>query len=184
MIERNKFRSTMIARSVAAACILVSCSIRSAIAQVFPETTVACPNSAGVVGYDSIAAMNSDMQAELQRVQQGSPSQNPYILVLCPGTVFDVSASGPLTPLLGGAVFTCGASGDPSENCAFSGGDVQIMINQSMTFPALMVSFIGMTFLNFTTAAIAGTAGFNSTVDVYQSNFEVRTVLSISGSKT
>ena len=143
---------------------------------IFEQSTVVCPNGGDVNGYTTIEAMNSDMILELDKIRAGKPSEEPYIFVLCPDTDFDASAVA-LTPLLSGAVFSCGTMGDPSSACSFVGGANQVLIEDSASVPNYelqMVSFIGVTFTGFKNAAISGNAGSNTTVDLYRSNFEVR----------
>jgi hypothetical protein len=141
----------------------------------FEQSIVACPSGGGVNGYTTIEAMNKDMETELKKIRAGKSPQSPYVFVLCPGTNFNASAVA-LTPLLSGAVFTCGIMGNPSSNCDFVGGANQVLINEPVNvtnYKLQMVSFKGITFTGFTNAAIMGNAGSNTSVALSRSNFEV-----------
>ena len=145
----------------------------------FVQSIVPCPNSPGgnVSGYVTIEDMNKDMRQELDIIRMGNGDLAPYIFVLCPDTLFNVTTE-PLLPLLSGAVFTCGLEGDPALNCLFVGGADQIVIENPAddvpNYNLESISFMGITFTSFTNAAITGTATVPTTVGLYNCNFDVR----------
>jgi hypothetical protein len=166
-------------RCISAPAIFLSVALSTtlAAAQVagFGVSTVDCPSGGGTRGYDNIASINNDIAAELSKIQAGAPSQEPYIFVLCPSTTFTVDDT-PLLPQLSGSVFTCGTSGAVDNNCTFVGGADQVVVNRPTNagYELKMLSFVGLTFSNFTTSAIKGDAGASTTISVFRSNFEVR----------
>lgn len=141
----------------------------------FEQSVVECPGGDGTMGYIDISSINSDMKAELDRILAGAPSREPYIFSLCPSATFDASDE-PLMPILSGSVFYCG-TGDPgSARCDFIGGETQVLIDglsDSPNHELQTVSFVGVTFKGFSEAAISGSAGSNTTVDLVYSSFEV-----------
>ena len=144
----------------------------------FVQTTVPCGGNTTMErnssGYVTIEAMNLDMQVELEQIRNGRPSLEPYIFVLCPDVVFDLSIE-PLRPLLSGSVFTCGLMGNISLGCEFNGGTDQIIlddIGKNITnYNLLSVSFIGITHTGFTSSVFSGTATSATTIDITQSLF-------------
>jgi hypothetical protein len=141
----------------------------------FGVSTVDCPSGGGTRGYDNIVSINNDIAAELSKIQAGAPSQEPYIFVLCPSTTFNIDDK-PLLPQLSGSVFTCGTSGAVDNNCTFVGGSDQIVVSRPTNagYELKMLSFVGLTFSNFTNSAITGDVGASTTISVFRSNFEVR----------
>jgi hypothetical protein len=77
-------------------------------------------------------------------------SQDVYFLVLCPGT-FDTS-SGPLLPRLDQASYSCAGTGEVSEGCIFSGGEVNIQVEDPGIegYSINAINFLGITFTGFT----------------------------------
>jgi hypothetical protein len=144
----------------------------------FVQNLVPCGSnttaSRNFTGYVTIEAMNVDMQSELDQIRNGRPSQEPYIFVLCPDIVFDLSIE-PLRPLLSGSVFTCGLMGNVSLGCEFRGGTDQIIIDATTNitnYNLLSVNLIGITHTAFTNSVLSGTATSSTTVDVSSSSFQ------------
>ena len=113
-----------------------------------------CPSNAILTGYASIAALNNDIQAEVNRVSQGGVPEEEYVFTLCPRQVFEVTTE-PIRPQLSGAVFRCGVSGSSTDNCIIRGGSEQIRVEDSTiaTYPLIDVTFRGLTFESFTSNA-------------------------------
>jgi hypothetical protein len=140
-----------------------------------------CPSTPAVLGYSSIFSLNSDMLFELARIDSGGDPMDQYIFTLCPNTDFDFDANSnngtivPLVPVLDRSVFRCGEQGTPLDACVFLGGDTQVLIEDS-TIPDYFLEFVefrGITFAEFTDAAVAGGADDTTTVSFLESNFEV-----------
>ena len=156
--------------------LIVAASIDQMDAQGVGTSVEPCPSAAGVTGYTTLDALNTDMMAELEKIRAGALPAEPYMFELCPNTAFDVSTT-PLTPLLSGSVFSCGSAAAPGSGCNFTGGVTQILIEDPVDVPGYdleMVSFVGISFMGFTGSAIGGGAGSNTTVGVLNSIFAVR----------
>ena len=125
-----------------------------------PDNTVVCTNSPGIEGYETIAAMNADMAAELARiVGGGNQPDEPYVMKLCPFTTFDASVDR-LNPILNRISFICG-DGEPTQtDCVFDLGEEHVRIEDSTEFPYVIeeVTFQGITFQGFTIRAIEARA--------------------------
>jgi hypothetical protein len=94
--------------------------------------------------------LNSDIETELARIEEGETPQERYNIVLCPGT-FDTS-TGPLLPRLDQATYSCSGTGNVNDACIFSGGTENIRIEDPMIdgYTVNGMSFIGLTFTGFT----------------------------------
>jgi hypothetical protein len=140
-----------------------------------------CPATPAVVGYSSIFTLNSDMLFEAARIGTGGEPMPPYIFTLCPNTDFDFDANSnngtivPLMPVLDGSIFQCGEQGSQLDSCVFLGGNTQVVIEDSTIpdYPLETVEFRGITFAEFTDAAVAGGADDTTNVFFVESNFEV-----------
>jgi hypothetical protein len=141
-----------------------------------------CRDSPGLQGYMSITAMNSEMRKEFEKIVQGGSPEKSYSYMLCPETVFDATAE-PLLPLLSNMEFSCGAKGLASENCVIFGGHEQVRFadSTSQSYPLEQVSFVGLTFANFTTndrgtgTSIAAFASSTTTASFMNVKFTVST---------
>jgi hypothetical protein len=141
----------------------------------FIQTVVSCGGNTttmNITGYVTIEQINLDMKVEFEQIRSGRPSQEPYIFVLCPNTVFDLSIV-PLQPILSGSVFTCGIMGNVALNCEFRGGSDQIVLDASnlTNYNVLSVNFIGITHTGFANSVLSGTANAVTTVDITRSAF-------------
>jgi hypothetical protein len=137
-----------------------------------------CPGAAGngLVGYTSVAAMDADQRAELNRIRNGGTPNPAYVFTICPGQALDFTgASSSFQPVLDGSIFSCGSTGRAEQDCMFVGGDIQILMQDSTVsgYPLQRVEFRGITFTAFTGAAIAGGAGARTTVHLNNVIFEV-----------
>jgi hypothetical protein len=115
------------------------------------SSAVDCPNDeTDLTGYTSLAALNNDMQVELQRIADGGAPEASYTFTLCPNQVFD-AALVTLQPVLSDAMFVCGADGDPEDDCTFLGGEEQIRIEDSTVdgYPLERLLFLGLSFADF-----------------------------------
>jgi hypothetical protein len=140
-----------------------------------PDNTVQCPNAPSLEGYITIEAMNTDMNAELERITGGGaePTQLPYTMILCPLTTFDASTTR-LNPVLRRITFSCGV-GEPDDiGCIFDQGEEQVRIQDSTEFPYAIeeVTFIGVTFQQFTTRAIEARAQDPTKLTLIDCNFQ------------
>lgn len=162
-------------RKVATAALVVSLLSGRVSGQAFTPSIVACANSDGDTGYESIAEMNTDIQEELALLFTGKTPEASYEFVLCPNTALDMGNE-TLIPLLDNSMFLCGAQGT-STGCVLAGGELQVGIAEPIDPIHTMtsVSFIGISFQGFTEAAIAGDGIRNTTVTVSQSSFAVGT---------
>jgi hypothetical protein len=140
-----------------------------------------CPTTPAVVGYSSIFTLNSDMLFEAARIGAGGDPMPPYTFTLCPNMDFDFDANSnngtivPLMPVLDGSIFQCGERGLQLDSCVFLGGTTQVEIEDSTipNYPLETVEFRGITFSEFTDAAVAGGADDTTNVFFVESNFEV-----------
>jgi hypothetical protein len=137
-----------------------------------------CPGVAGngIFGYTTIAAMDADQQAELLLIQGGATPRPPYVFTICPGQALDFTVpSAPFQPVLDQSIFLCGANGQAADGCMFIGGETQIVVQNSSVegYPLQVIEFRGITFVAFTSAAIAGGAGAGTTVVLTNVVFEV-----------
>jgi hypothetical protein len=129
-------------------------------AQVDNPGTITCPSDSTITGYGTIGALNADMKKERDRIAAGGAAKTtPYVFNLCPKTEFNMQAE-PLTPLLDNVSIICGKSGAPSDDCVLRGGDTQVVVDDSTvpSYPITAVSLIGLTFSDFSEAAVAGGA--------------------------
>lgn len=144
-------------------------------------SAVNCPNDlTDLEGYTSLAALNNDMQLELQRISNGGTPAPPYTFTLCPNQVFD-AALVTLQPLLSGATFVCGANGDPEDDCTLLGGEEQIRIEDSTVdgYPLESIVFVGLSFADFSNSdemlgsSIAALASSTTTATFMNSRWAV-----------
>lgn len=100
--------------------------------------------------FSTLGAINTAMQKELIRIQNGATPQNTYVYNLCSNTVFDASANS-LEPVLSNAMFVCGGNGSRQNSCRISGGAEQVHIVDSLVtgYPLQALSFMGITFSTF-----------------------------------
>jgi hypothetical protein len=136
-----------------------------------------CPGVAGngIIGYTTVAAMNMDQQAELNRIRDGGMPAPSYLFTICPGQALDFTTAS-FQPVLSGSIFSCGTTGRVEQECMFVGGGTQIVMQDSAVsgYPLRAVEFRGITFTAFTGSAIAGRAGAGTTVSLNNVVFEVR----------
>ena len=149
---RDGYASWVLTTFLAAALLPHPCS-----AQVEP-----CPSNPVLSGYASIAALNNDIQAEVDRIAGGGAPEEEYVFTLCPRHVFEVTTEA-LLPRLSGSVFQCGVSGSSTDNCVFRGGSEQIRVEDSTiaTYPLVSVLFRGLTFEGFAGNQEEGGASVN-----------------------
>ena len=158
--------------------LLVSLSLVGRVSsQAFTPTVSACLNSDGDTGYATIPDMNADIQREYALILGGKTPEPSYQFVLCPNTDLD-GGNETLVPLLDNSMFLCGNDGT-SSGCGISGGEVQVNIGRPVdgTHSVTAVSFVGVDFKGFSSAAISGDGVKNTTVTISQSSFSVRCVL-------
>jgi hypothetical protein len=112
-------------------------------------------------GYSSIAAINADILAELQKIQNGATPSASYTFNLCSNTVFDASTE-PLRPALSNSLFVCGTNGKSSNNCRIENGAVQVEISDSVVANYTLgeITFLGVQFTGFTKQAVSAYASF------------------------
>ena len=102
--------------------------------------------------FTTLGAINSEMQTELARIQNGASPQESYVYNMCANTFFDATSE-PLQPVLNNAMFVCGDNGSRSNRCVVVGGSQQVMIMDSFVsgYPMQEVHFLGITFSGFET---------------------------------
>lgn len=122
----------------------------------FAQTTTC---SDGSTGYDTVEALNNDIQSS------GSSNQI-QVYTICPAT--SILMNEPLEPLQN-SVFRCGSSGLSSDRCQFTGGANQVLLNAN----GVDVRFQGITFAGFTGSAVSGSATSSSKVTMEDSIFAV-----------
>lgn len=134
----------------------------------FTDSTVPCTNALGVQGYETITAMNTDMETELKLISTGTKQpEASYTMILCPFTTFD---AGPtvLRPILDNITFSCGVSSGAiiDQACIFNGGTQHVQIQDSTvaTYPIQTVTISGITFQLFSGTAFSGQASAPTTV--------------------
>lgn len=116
----------------------------------FDPSVEPCPSDTSISGYTSVASINSDIDQEISRIDGGGQPQELYTLSLCPGT-FDTT-SGPLLPRLDRATYSCAGTGNVNEGCIFSGGEVNVRIEDPGIngYNVNAMNFLGITFTSFT----------------------------------
>lgn len=114
------------------------------------QSAAPCAGDNAVTGYSSIEVLNSDMETELQKIQDGSAPADEYTFRLCPDTVFDTTTT-PLRPVLNNAMFLCGENGDRANSCTLVGGSEQIKFEDSAVEGYVLesMSFMGLSFADF-----------------------------------
>jgi hypothetical protein len=148
------------------------------------QRTIDCMGSdPPLVGYDRIIDIVNDQFEEFQRIENGDAPRPPYIFRLCPNTDFDTGQQ-TLPLILDGAVITCGPNMASSDNCVFRGGNVQIVIEDSIIegYPLSTVSLIGITFEEFSPASVNAYAGAGTTamfIDCVWQNFQSNSILTL-----
>lgn len=155
--------------------IVIAWMATTVVSQGFQQSTVPCAQSPGNTGYDSIEAMNVDIDNEIQAIIGGKQAEQSYQFVLCPNTEFDAS-NATLRPLLDGSTFLCGNQGRLQDQCVIRGGTTQVEIGESLgnTPPINTIDFSGITFAGFTERAFGGdTSSSNTTVTILRSSFSV-----------
>jgi len=138
LVVLNKARDMRTMRLASVLALMASTLLPTASGQ---SRRVQCPSEPDVFGYDTIEAMNLDME----EISMNTSESTLYEFVLCPNTTFSVDAQ-PLKPSLVNCMFTCGESG----SCVFDGGDEQVVLDESL----FNVSFHGIDFQNFNQKSI------------------------------
>ena len=129
---------------------------------------VDCPFTDGR-GYERLDALNNDIQAERERILGGgAPLEEPYSFILCPNVSFDTT-TGPLRPVLDNMIIGCGDNLSSGDTCLFLGGASQVELESfsDSTHPVTSVRFQGVTFSDFTEAAVRGTAATDTTTVIF-----------------
>lgn len=141
------------------------------------QTTV-CRQGSAEIGYTTIAAVNSDMQAELAKIQGGGLPQSQYTFNLCSQTEFDATAE-PLRPVLSNSFFVCGSDGKSSNLCTFMGGQLQVEILDSTlpSYPLTDITMSGMTFAGFSGVSIEASASLPTNLNLMDVVFTVSCVV-------
>lgn len=154
--------------------VLLGWTCRTVSGQEVYSRTEQCGGEDSLEGYTSIEDINSDMQDELERIEDGDDALDVYNFILCPNTEFD-AARGPLQPVLNGAVFWCGEFGNLSDNCTFTRGSSQVRIQDSQIsdYKLESLEFRGLTFQQFTYASIAAEASQNTTAKFIDCHWKV-----------
>lgn len=131
--------------------------------------------------FNTLGAINSEMQTELIRIQNGATPQASYLYNLCANTFFDATSER-LEPVLNNAMFVCGDNGNRDNRCVIVGGNQQVKITDSLVsgFPLREVTFMGITFSAFETngemtgASIAAFASTATTATFTECTWQVR----------
>jgi len=126
----------------------------------------------GSTGYQSLSALNSQIQIDEDAVRSGNPPQMMYLYRLCPSSTFNFGPGQTLIPKLDGSVFQCG-DGLSTSDCRFTGGTDQVLINKS-TLPNHRLSdvrFQGVTFTDFANSAVSGNADSSTKVTLVDTRF-------------
>lgn len=105
--------------------------------------------------YETIGSLNSVMQTELSRIQNGAIPQDAYMYNLCNNTFFDSTITA-LKPVLNNVMFICGDDGNRLGRCVIAGGSLQVEIVDSTvdSYPLQEISFMGITFSSFESNAL------------------------------
>jgi hypothetical protein len=147
----------------------------AAVAQAAPEL---CSNGTGSseLGYQSIAAINADMQVELNAIRNGTAGKASYSYSLCSSSVLDAT-DGPLRPVLQNVFFICGADGSSTNDCTILNGATQVEISSSSLagYDMTDITFMGIQFSDFKNSSITAIAGAPAQVNFRDVMFTVRT---------
>ena len=143
-------------------CIIVVMSIPSltwAQYDNFDAATVPCPSDSSIIGYDNLAAVNSDMNRELELISGGdAPQENGYFVILCPETTFQAEGN-TLRPVLDQLTISCGPSG-ANQNCILTGGNqhIQILDSEVAGYTLNSINIAGLTFTQMSGTAFSARA--------------------------
>lgn len=132
--------------------------------------------------FETLGALNSVMQTELIRIQNGATPKDAYTYNLCPNTFFDATSTA-LEPVLNNAMFVCGDDGSRLSQCVILGGSEQVSIVDSLVngYPLEELSFMGITFSAFESntdmsgTSIAASASSATTATFTDCAWQVRT---------
>ena len=150
-------------------CIALTLLAKSVHSQFVPVGTETCPSNPELTGYTNLANLQTDIDTEFDRIVAGGTPEDSYVLLLCPQTTFDTSGDD-LEPKLNNCVFSCGATGDVTENCVFSGGNQNIRVRDPATdgYVFETMTFQGITFTQFNSRSI-NLSGQAPTEAIFQS---------------
>ena len=124
------------------------------------ENTVSCEWNKSIKGYNSTTALNKDIRAHMQFVEDGNKAPDVFHYILCPKTEFKIDKSigvhvpngeDPIIPGLSNSLFTCGPDGLSSDDCVISGGSYHFYFADFKI--AEQVKLKGITF-----SAVSGTS--------------------------
>ena len=131
----------------------------------------------GVMGYDSLVALNEDIAFERDRILSGESPEFEYLFTLCPDTAFDADEA-PLAPHLDNIIIGCGDTLSSSESCIIVGGDPSIRLASfsDSIHPVFYVGLTGLTFAAYTGGVVTGSEGATEITILQFSDcmFEVR----------
>jgi len=131
--------------------------------------------------FETLGSINSVMQTELSRIQNGATPQESYVYSLCSNTFLD-AGSEPLQPVLDNTMFVCGDDGSRSNRCVIVGGNQQVLIRDSLVsgYPLQELNFMGITFSAFETngemtgSSISALASSTTTATFTDCTWQVR----------
>ena len=126
-------------------------------------------------GYARVDELNADILAERGRIEEGGDPRPSYSYVLCPNTSFDTSTE-PIVPALDNMVIGCGTDLSSANTCVLVGGPNQIQIDSfsNSGYPVTSVLLQGITFTDFSEAAVTGpNANDSTTVSLEDVIFQV-----------
>jgi hypothetical protein len=135
---------------------LVSCLTSEVAAQdVAFSRAVPCPSDNAIEGYVDIADLNLDMIDELSRiVAGGADPPGDYMMLLCPGELFDATSSA-ILPLLDNLMICCGSCDlESPDPCVVQGGDEQVRFEDVDGITVNFVTIMGVTFEAFTGTSV------------------------------
>jgi len=129
--------------------------------------SVSCSADSTEIGYTSIASLNADMEAELNRIveagdaESGQQQQQTYRFNLCANTKFDINVDGPIRPVLSNSFIMCGNDGNSANACVFKGGNAGQVIVADSTVPSYQlrtITMMGIEFTDFTNRSVSALA--------------------------
>jgi hypothetical protein len=126
------------------------------------ELKIGCPNDASVQGFASLEDLHCFMFEEASSTIFGLGFREPpYLYILCPNTVYTVTESNVITPILNDTWIACGNDGARGNNCTIVGGAVQVLLTDNpieLGHVMEYVSFFGLTFASGTMSSVLAMA--------------------------
>lgn len=112
-----------------------------------------CRTDISVTGFKRLSDLTEAMKNDFFAYISGAFMPGPHVYRLCPRTTFHLDENNDgefsyIYPLLNGTQIICGSSGEGSDNCIIKGGDIQVLLRNSVAedYVRKETEFYGVTF--------------------------------------